>query len=80
VASIPASFTKGLASAIADVRTIAREMGTLPELARLLEQIRASTESMDKEVKEMRQSVEALHPRLDELQDSIPLSRRRKQP
>ena len=67
-----------LGSAIADIRTIAREMGTLPELAKQLKHIRVSAESMDEEVKRMRESVDALHPRLDELQDSIPLSRKRK--
>lgn len=68
---------------IEDVRTIARGMQVLPELARSLHAIEARVEVLDDEVRKMRQAVEAMGGdvktmpgRLDELQHSLSPMRR----
>ncbi len=68
---------------LADIRTIAQGIQVLPELARSLSAIQRAVESMDSEVKQMRRSVESmagdvarLHPRIDELQNSVRPMRR----
>ena len=68
-----------------DVRTIARGMQVLPELARLLSSIEGRVVELEAEVVKMRQAVEsmggdvgALPGRIDELQEAIPLRRRRR--
>ena len=66
-----------------DVRTIARGMQVLPELSRTLLAIEAKVESLDAEVRRMRQAVEAmggdvrtLPESIDELQHSLSPLRR----
>jgi hypothetical protein len=68
---------------IADVRTIARGMQVLPELARSLHAIEARVEVLDDEVRKMRHAVESMGGdvktmpgRLDELQHSLSPMRR----
>ena len=68
---------------IEDVRTIARGMGVLPELARSLVAIEARVERLDDEVRRMRKAVESmsgevetLPGRLDDLQHSLSPMRR----
>ena len=64
-----------------DLKTIAAHIKVLPELASLLATIEARVESLDDEVKKMRQAVEgmggsvdALPPKIDELeQDAAPV-------
>ena len=66
-----------------DLRSIAQGMQVLPELARLLATIEVKVESLDDEVKKMRQAVEAmggdvgeLPPKIDELGHTLhPLRR-----
>jgi hypothetical protein len=66
-----------------DLRTIAQHIKVLPELARLLATIEVKVESLDDEVKKMRQAVEgmsgsvdALPPKIDELGHTLhPLRR-----
>jgi hypothetical protein len=60
-------------------------MSVLPELARILSTIETRVEKVEDDVAKMRRAVEsmggdvgALPQRLDELQDSIPLSRKRR--
>ena len=78
-----------LGSALEDVRTIARGMQVLPELAKSLSAIEKSAAHMDAEVTKMRAAVEsmgtdvkALEPsleaKLEDVKDSIPLRRRRR--
>jgi hypothetical protein len=74
-----------LGGALEDIRTIAKGMSVLPELARILGTIEARVERLDDEVMKMRRAVESmgadvgtLPARLGELQDSIPLSRKRR--
>lgn len=66
-----------------DLRTIAQHIKVLPELARLLATIEVKVESLDDEVKKMRQaveamggSVEALPPKIDELGHTLRPMRR----
>ena len=73
-----------LQSALDDIRAIAQGMAVLPELARILASIEGRVQRLDDEVMKMRQAVESmggdvgtLPARLDDLQDSIPLRRRR---
>jgi archaellum component FlaC len=68
---------------IDDVRTIARGMQVLPELARSLHAIEARVEVLDDEVRKMRQAVESMGGdvksmpgRLDDLQHSLSPMRR----
>jgi tetrahydromethanopterin S-methyltransferase subunit G len=68
---------------IDDVRTIARGMQVLPELARLLDSIDAKVDTLNAEVTRMREAVEAMGgdvktvpDRLDELQHSLSPMRR----
>jgi len=81
-----AALPRMLGGARADIRTIARGMAVLPELARILSTIETRVALIEDEVGKMRRSVdsmggdvETLPARLDELQDSIPLRRRRRQ-
>ncbi len=74
-----------LGGALDDLRSIAGGMRYLPELARLLAEIDNGVRSLDAEVRRMREAVESmggdvgeLHPRLDDLQRSIPLNRLRR--
>ena len=69
-----------------DIRTIAKGMAVLPELARILATIETRVALIEAEMVKMRRAVEsmggdvgALPDRIDELQDSIPLRRRRRQ-
>jgi hypothetical protein len=84
-----AALPRMLSTAIEDVRTIARGMQVLPELAKNLAAIERSAAHMDDEVTKMRaavesmgKDVEALEPsleaKLEEVKDSMPLRRRRK--
>ena len=70
LAALPKMLKNG---PIDDLKTIARHIQVLPELASLLAAIEAKVESLDDEVKKMRQaveamggSVEALPPKIDE--------------
>jgi hypothetical protein len=80
-----AALPRLLTGAREDIRTIAEGMGTLPELVRVLSTIETRVAKLEDDVVKMRRAVEsmggdvgALPQRLDELQDSIPLSRRRR--
>jgi hypothetical protein len=84
-----AALPRMLGTAIEDVRTIARGMQVLPELAKNLAAIERSAAHMDDEVTKMRaavesmgKDVEALEPslesKLDEVKESMPLRRRRR--
>jgi predicted nucleic acid-binding Zn-ribbon protein len=84
-----AALPRMLSTAIEDVRTIARGMQVLPQLAKNLEAIERSAAHMDDEVTKMRAAVEAmstdvkalepsLEAKLEEVKDSMPLRRRRK--
>lgn len=84
VASI-AGVPRLLAGALEDIRTIAQGMVMLPELARILSSIEARVERVEAEMVTMREAVESmggdlgeLPARLDQLQDAIPLRRRRR--
>ncbi len=84
VASI-AGVPRLLAGALEDIRTIAQGMVMLPELARILGSIEARVERVEAEMVAMREAVESmggdlgeLPARLDQLQDAIPLRRRRR--
>jgi hypothetical protein len=78
-----ASVPRALGTALEDIRTIARGMQVLPQLARTLAEIERRTDSLDREVQLMRQAVESmgsdvqrLDPRLEQVQDSLrPLRR-----
>jgi hypothetical protein len=79
------SLPRLLGRALDDLSTIAHHIQRLPELARLLAEIDRGVRSLDDEVRKMRQAVESmggdvegLHPRLDDLQRSIPLNRLRR--
>jgi len=74
-----------LGGALEDIRAIAEGMAVLPELARILASIEARVERVETEVAAMRRAVESmggevgeLPARLEELQDAIPLRRRRR--
>jgi hypothetical protein len=80
----PMRVPKLLGGALEDIRAIAQGMAVLPELARILASIESRVQRLDDEVVKMRRAVESmgtdvgtLPTRLDELQDSIPLRRRR---
>ena len=81
-----AALPRMLNGARGDIRTIAEGMAVLPELARILATIDQRVAKIEDEMVKMRRAVEsmggdvgALPGRLDELQDSIPLRRRRRQ-
>lgn len=74
-----------LGGALEDIRAIAEGMAVLPELARILASIEVRVERVETEVAAMRRAVESmggevgeLPARLEELQDAIPLRRRRR--
>ncbi len=60
-----------LGGALADIRTIAEGMATLPKLLIALDGIQGKVESLDHEVKQMRAAVEAMGGDVGELRDGI---------
>jgi hypothetical protein len=72
-----------LGDPLEDLRTIARAMQVLPELARSLAEIERRTDTLDREVRQMREAVESmgadverLDPRLQQVHTSLhPLTR-----
>ena len=60
-----------LAGALADIRTIAEGMATLPKLLISLDGIRARVDSLDDEVKQMRAAVESMGGDVHGLGESI---------
>ena len=60
-----------LGGALADIRTIAEGMATLPKLLIALDGIQGKVESLDREVKQMRATVEAMGGDVGELRDGI---------
>ena len=60
-----------LGGALADIRTIAEGMATLPKLLIALDGIQGKVESLDDEVKQMRAAVEAMGGDVGELRDGI---------
>ena len=60
-----------LAGALADIRTIAEGMATLPKLLLTLDSIRSQVDSLDSEVKQMRAAVESMGGDVHDLGDSI---------
>jgi hypothetical protein len=66
-----AALPRMLSTAIEDVRTIARGMQVLPQLAKM----RAAVEAMGKDVEALEPSLES---KLEEVKESMPLRRRRR--
>ena len=60
-----------LAGALADIRTIAEGMATLPQLLLALNGIQSRVDSLDDEVKRMRASVESMGGDVSGLEQSI---------
>ena len=60
-----------LGGALADLRTIAEHMATLPKLLITLDSIQGKVDSLDSEVKQMRAAVEAMGGDVGELKGGI---------
>lgn len=60
-----------LGGALADIRTIAEGMATLPKMLIALDGIQGKVDSLDREVKQMRSAVEAMGGNVGELRDGI---------
>jgi hypothetical protein len=78
-----AGVPRMLGGALADIRTIARGMQVLPELARTLAAIERRVDSLDDEVRTMRRAVESmdgdvkeLPARIDQVQHALSPLRR----